>query len=78
MATPATLATPNSCCGMASDRGLLHPELVESATREEHRALDEHPADAYVSANRTCEVGLQQTGGQPYESFLFLLEELTR
>ena len=37
-----------------------------------------HPAEVYLSANRTCEMGLQQATGKPYESFIFMLEELTR
>jgi hypothetical protein len=67
-----------TCCGTAGDRGLLHPELVASATRDEKAGLDETPAQAYLSANRTCEMGLRQATGHPYESFVFLLEELTR
>ena len=67
-----------TCCGTAGDRGLLHPELVVSSTREVKAALDAHPADAYVSANRTCEMGLRHATGRPYESFVFLLEELSR
>jgi D-lactate dehydrogenase len=67
-----------TCCGTAGDRGLLHPELVVSATREVKAVLDAHPAEAYVSANRTCEMGLRHATGRPYESFVFLLEELSR
>lgn len=67
-----------TCCGTAGDRGLLHPELVVSSTREVKAVLDAHPADAYVSANRTCEMGLRHATGRPYESFVFLLEELSR
>ncbi len=67
-----------TCCGTAGDRGLLHPELVISATRDEKARLDHTPAQAYLSANRTCEMGLRQATGRPYESFAFLLEELTR
>jgi D-lactate dehydrogenase len=67
-----------TCCGTAGDRGLLHPELVVSATRDEKAELDAAPAQAYLSANRTCEMGLRQATGRPYESFVFLLEELTR
>jgi D-lactate dehydrogenase len=67
-----------TCCGTAGDRGLLHPELVISATREEKAYLDVHPAEVYLSANRTCEMGLQQATGKPYESFIFALEEATR
>lgn len=67
-----------TCCGTAGDRGLLHPELVISATRDEKAGLDEMPAQAYLSANRTCEMGLRQATGCPYELFVFLPEELTR
>ena len=67
-----------TCCGTAGDRGLLHPELVVSSTREVKTVLDAHPAEAYISANRTCEMGLRHATGRPYESFVFLLEELSR
>ena len=67
-----------TCCGTAGDRGLLHPELVVSSTREVKAVLDAYPADAYISANRTCEMGLRHATGRPYESFVFLLEELSR
>jgi D-lactate dehydrogenase len=62
-------------CGTAGDRGLLHPELVVSATREVKAVLDAHPAEAYISANRTCEMGLRHATGRPYESFVLLLVE---
>jgi D-lactate dehydrogenase len=67
-----------TCCGTAGDRGLLHPELVRSATREEVAGLNAWPADAYICANRTCEMGLNHASGRPFESFVFLLEALTR
>ncbi len=67
-----------TCCGTAGDRGLLHPELVVSATREVRLVLIDRPSDAYLSANRTCEMGLRHATGRPYESFIFLLEELSR
>ena len=67
-----------TCCGTAGDRGLLHPELVRSATREEVAGLTAWPADAYISANRTCEMGLRHASGRPFESFVFMLEALTR
>jgi D-lactate dehydrogenase len=67
-----------TCCGTAGDRGLLHPEIVRSATREEKQGLDEAPADAYLSANRTCEMGMHHATGKPFESFVFLLERLSR
>ena len=78
VAAEVTVPLGTTCCGTAGDRGLLHPELVRSATREEAARLAEHPADIYVSANRTCEMGLLHATGKPYESFVFALEELTR
>jgi len=65
-------------CGTAGDRGLLHPELVASATREVRLVLLDRLSDAYLSSNRTCEMGLRRATGRPYESFIFLLEQLSR
>jgi D-lactate dehydrogenase len=78
LADDAEVPVGTTCCGTGGDRGLLHPELVVSATREIKAVLDAHPADAYLSANRTCEMGLRHATGRPYESFVFLLEELSR
>jgi hypothetical protein len=59
--------------GTPSDLRVLHPELVVSATRDAKAVLDARPADAYISANRTCEMGLLHATGRPYQSFVFLL-----
>jgi D-lactate dehydrogenase len=78
VADEVTVPIGTTCCGTAGDRGLLHPELVLSATREEKAYLDAHAAEVYLSANRTCEMGIQQATGKPYESFIFALESVTR
>jgi D-lactate dehydrogenase len=67
-----------TCCGMAGDRGLLHPELTEAATEEEAAEVTARTFDAYVSANRTCEIALEQATGRPYISVMQLLEVATR
>ncbi len=67
-----------TCCGMAGDRGMLHPELTESATSEEAAELAGSSHDAYLCSNRTCEIGLQEATGAAYESFLIPLERITR
>jgi D-lactate dehydrogenase len=67
-----------ACCGFAGDRGLLHPELPRSALRDEAAELEGRELDAYLSSNRTCEIGLRQVTGRPFRSFVFLLEEQTR
>jgi D-lactate dehydrogenase len=78
LADEVVVPVGTTCCGMAGDRGLLHPELPRSALRDVKAWLDGRQLDACVSSNRTCELGLQQVTGRPYSSFIFLLEELTR
>ena len=67
-----------TCCGMAGDRGMLHPELTASATSEQAAELAGSDHDAYLCSNRTCEIGLQGGTGRAYESFLIPLERITR
>jgi D-lactate dehydrogenase len=78
LAEEAVVPPKATCCGFAGDRGFLHPELTESATREEREHLDGRAFDAHVSSNRTCEIGMERTSGRPYDSVILLLEELTR
>ena len=67
-----------TCCGMAGDRGLLHPELTRAATAPQAAEVDSDRFDAHISSNRTCEIGLEQGTGRHYRSFVHLLDELTR
>ncbi|KJY27957.1 hypothetical protein VR44_26375 [Streptomyces katrae] len=66
------------CCAFAGDRGMLHPELTASATRREAAEVTARPFDAYLSANRMCEVGMERATGHPYASVLLELERATR
>lgn len=71
------------CCAFAGDRGMLHPELTESATAVESAEVSAADAerdgfDAFVSANRTCEIGMTRATGKPYRHVIEVLEELTR
>jgi D-lactate dehydrogenase len=68
----------STCCGFAGDRGITHPELTAAATRPEAEEVAPRHFDAHLSSNRTCEIGLERATGERYESFLFLLERLTR
>lgn len=65
------------CCGYAGDRGMLHPELTASATRAEAAEVAGRETDWYVSANRTCELGMQAATGKEYRHVLELLEAVT-
>ncbi|MET8095620.1 FAD-binding and (Fe-S)-binding domain-containing protein [Streptomyces sp. NPDC005236] len=66
------------CCAFAGDRGLLHRELTESATREEAAFVISRDFDAHLSANRMCEVGMDHATGRDYFSALLALEHATR
>lgn len=78
LAEEVHVAPSATCCGFAGDRGLTHPELTASATRPQAKELSGHSFDAYLSSNRTCEIGLSRATGAPYESVVCLLERLTR
>lgn len=77
-ATSVVVPMDAGCCGFAGDRGMLHPELTASATRAEAREATTRPYDAYVSSNRTCELGMSRATGHTYRHVLEVLEELTR
>ena len=62
------------CCGFAGDRGMLLPELTASATKAEAKEVVGIRADAYLSSNRTCEIGMTRATG---ESYVHVLEQLS-
>ena len=78
LASDVYVAPSATCCGFAGDRGLTNPELTAAATRDQAAELSGRHFDAHLSSNRTCEIGLSRATGQPYESFVFLLEKLSR
>lgn len=79
-ATAADVVVPDSwgCCAYAGDRGMLHPELSASATKQESEEVRSRPYEAYASLNRTCEQGMTEVTGKPYRHILQHLEEATR
>jgi D-lactate dehydrogenase len=72
------LPPTGTCCGFAGDRGISHPELTAAATRAEAAELSGRRFDAYLSSNRTCEIGMSRATGAPYESVINALERATR
>jgi D-lactate dehydrogenase len=78
LAEEVFVAPSATCCGFAGDRGISHPELTAAATASQAAELIDRDFDAHLSSNRTCEIGLGRATGEPYESFVFLLERLTR
>ncbi|WP_326580052.1 FAD-binding oxidoreductase [Actinacidiphila glaucinigra] len=65
------------CCAFAGDRGLLHPEVTQSATAAQAAEITAGAFDAYASCNRTCEMGMTRATGRPYRHVLELLDEAT-
>ncbi|MFB7893575.1 FAD-binding and (Fe-S)-binding domain-containing protein [Microbacterium sp. NPDC056044] len=79
-AVAETVTVPDDwgCCAFAGDRGMLHPELTDSATRRESTEVQAASFDAYVSCNRTCEIGMTRATGHPYQHVLEVLDSKTR
>ncbi|CAL9646162.1 FAD-binding and (Fe-S)-binding domain-containing protein [Streptomyces sp. enrichment culture] len=78
VARDVTVPVHAECCGFAGDRGLLHKELTEAATAQEAAEVVSGTFDAFLSANRTCEIGMEHATGRPYQSVLLALERATR
>jgi len=78
MSDEVVVPAATGCCGMAGDRGWLHPELPASALRDTAAELAGQRFDGCLSSNRTCEAAMREVTGQPYASFVLALEELTR
>lgn len=65
------------CCGFAGDKGFNAPELNASALRHLKAALPLECKRGY-STSRTCEIGLSQHAGRPYQSIAYLADRCTR
>ena len=66
------------CCGFAGDRGWTHPEVNRWALRKLRKQLEENHVEMGYSNSRTCEVGLETNGGIPYQSIVYLVNEVTK
>jgi D-lactate dehydrogenase len=61
------------CCGFAGEKGFTRPELNEHALRHLKAAPPGGCVGGY-SSSRTCEIGLSEQAGLPYQSILYLVE----
>jgi len=66
------------CCGFAGDRGWTHPEVNSWALRKLRKQLEDSHIEMGYSNSRTCEVGLESNGGIPYQSIVYLVNEVTQ
>jgi D-lactate dehydrogenase len=71
----------SSCCGMAGDRGFYYPGLTQAATLAETAEVKQltmvHPCDGFYSSGKTCEMALQESTRQNYQSIFYLLQDVT-
>lgn len=65
------------CCGWAGDKGFTTPELNEAAV---HPLKEQVPSNCRrgFSNSRTCEIGLSHHSGIPYQSILYLVDEVSQ
>jgi D-lactate dehydrogenase len=63
------------CCGFAGDRGLLFPELSNSATKAEAQEIKNTEADLHYSSNIPCEVAMADATKENYLSIAYLVDQ---
>jgi len=66
------------CCAFAGDRGLLYPELTQSATEKESAEVVAREYGGYYSSNIPCEIGMSEATGKNYNSIMYLVERASR
>jgi D-lactate dehydrogenase len=64
------------CCGWAGDKGFTTPELNQSALKTLKQQIPQHCTRGY-STNISCEIGLSHHSGIPYQSIMYLLDEVS-
>jgi D-lactate dehydrogenase len=65
------------CCGAGGDRGFLYPELADAAVHDEAAEISGRTYDGAYSFAKTCEIVLADRTGRPYESLIYLVDEVT-
>ncbi|RHW76485.1 FAD-binding and (Fe-S)-binding domain-containing protein [Colwellia sp. RSH04] len=65
-----------SCCGFAGDKGFFQPNLNKHALKQ-LKAQQPTQCEYGYSNNRSCEIGLTRHSGIPYQSILYLLDEIS-
>lgn len=63
-----------TCCGFAGDKGFTHPELNAAALNDLPKAVS--GCNEGYSNSRTCEIGLSEYSGIPYQSIIYLVDRL--
>jgi len=65
-----------NCCGFAGDRGFSFPELNKHGLRTLKEQLPSYVKHGY-SNSRTCEIGLSLHSGIPFQSIVYLVDQVS-
>ncbi|KOO09130.1 FAD-binding and (Fe-S)-binding domain-containing protein [Vibrio hepatarius] len=65
-----------ACCGWAGDKGFTTPELNAAAVHPLKEQVPNNCSRGF-SNSRTCEIGLSHHSGIPYQSILYLVDEVS-
>jgi D-lactate dehydrogenase len=76
-AEEVTIPFSLGCCGAGGDRGFLHPELADAALHDEAKEIKGRSYDGAYSFGKTCEIVITDRTGYPYESIIYLVDEVT-
>ncbi len=76
MCSEKVVMPDTNCCGFAGDRGFTVPELNATGLKLIKEQIPTEVKRGF-STSRTCEIGLSEHSGIPYESILYLVDEVT-
>jgi D-lactate dehydrogenase len=71
------IVVESNCCGFAGDRGFSFPELNKHGLRGIKDQLPALVKRGY-SNSRTCEIGLSLHSGIPFNSIVYLVDQVAR
>ncbi len=66
------------CCAFAGDKGFTHPEINQWALRKLKPQIEAKQITRGYSNSRTCEIGLTNSSGIPYQSIVYLVNECSK
>ncbi len=70
------IVAETNCCGFAGDRGFSFPELNKHGLRTLKDQLPVSVLKGY-SNSRTCEIGLSHHSGIPFQSIVYLVDQIS-
>ncbi len=70
------IVVDTNCCGFAGDRGFSYPELNRHGLRNLKEQLPASVIQGY-SNSRTCEIGLSAHSGIPFQSIVYLVDQVS-